>query len=113
MAPKEIIVVQKGNDLSVERHSEWQGQEFTINDKFTLDGKECVNAGMMDTQKKSTVSWSADKKVLTIKSKILLQDCGEVSITEAHKTDGGNMVIEMNSSSYWGDMAETRVFDKK
>ena len=37
MAPKEIILVQKGNDLGVERHSEWQGQEYTINDKFTLD----------------------------------------------------------------------------
>jgi hypothetical protein len=113
MAPKEIIVVQKGNDMSVERHSEWQGQEFTINDKFTLDGKECVNAGMMDTQKKSTVAWSADKKVLTIKSKIPMQDGGEISITEAYKMDGGNMVIEMNSSSSWGDMAETQVFDKK
>ncbi len=113
MAPKEIIIVQKGNDMSVERHSEWQGQEFTINDKFTLDGKECVNAGMMDTQKKSTATWSADKKVLTIKSKIQLQDGGDVSITEAYKMDGGNMVIEMNSTSSWGDMAETQVFDKK
>lgn len=113
MAPKEIIIVQKGNDLSMEKHSEFQGQEFTINDKFTLDGKECINDGFMDTQKKSTVSWSADKKSLTIKSKIPMQDGGEISITEAYKMDGGNLVIEMNSTSSWGDMAETQVFDKK
>ncbi len=113
MAPKEIILVQKGNDLSVERHSEWQGQEFTTNDKFTLDGKECVNPGMMDTQKKSTAVWAADKKSLKVISKIPMQDGGEISITEVYKMDGANMVIEMNSSSSFGDMAETQVYDKK
>jgi len=113
MAPKEIILVQKGNDLSIERHLEWQEQEFTTNDKFTLDGKECVNPGMMDTQKKSTAVWAADKKSLKITSKIPMQDGGEISITEVYKMDGGNMVIEMNSSSSWGDMAETQVYDKK
>jgi hypothetical protein len=113
MAPKEIIVVQKGNDLSVERHSEWQGQEFTINDKFTLDGKECINAGFMDTQKKSTATWSADKKLLTIKSKIPMQDGGDFSVTEVYKMDGGSMVIESSASSSFGDMSETQVYDKK
>jgi hypothetical protein len=113
MAPKEIIVVQKGNDLSVERHSEWQGQEFTTNDKFTLDGKECVNAGMMDTQKKSTAVWATDKKSLKIISKIPMQDGGEFSLTEVYKMDGVNMVIEMSSSSSFGDMSETQVYDKK
>ena len=113
MAPKEIIIAQKGNDLSVERHAEWQGQEYTTNDKFTLDGKESVNPGMMDTQKKSVAVWAADKKSLKITSKIPLQDGGEVSITEVYKIDGGNMVIEMNSSSSWGDMSENQVYDKK
>lgn len=113
MAPKEIIVVQKGNDLNVERHSEWQGQEFTTNDKFTLDGKECVNAGMMDTQKKSTAVWSEDKKTLKVTSKIPMQDGGEFALTEVYKLDGGNMVIEMSASSSFGDMAETQVYDKK
>ena len=113
MAPKEIIVVQKGNDLSVERHSEWQGQEFTTNDKFTLDGKECVNTGMMDTKKKSTAVWAADKKSLKITSKIPMQDGGEFALNEVYKMDGGNMVIEMSASSSFGDMAETQVYDKK
>jgi len=112
-APKEIIMVQKGNDLSIERHAEWQGQEYTTNDKFTLDGKECINPGMMDTQKKTTAVWAADKKSLKIISKIPVQDGGEVSVTEVFKMDGGNMVIEMNSTSSWGDTAETQVFDKK
>jgi hypothetical protein len=113
MAPKKIIVVQKGNDMSMERHSEMQGQEFTTNDKFTLDGKECINAGWMDSQKKSIAVWAADKKSLKITSKIPMQDGGEIAITEVYKIDGANMVIEMNSSSSFGDMAETQVYDKK
>ena len=113
MAPKEIIVVQKGNDLSVEKHAEWQGQEFTINDKFTLDGKECVNAGMMDSKKKSTAVWASDKKSLKISSKIPMQDGGEFSVTEVYKIDGGNMIIQSDASSSFGDMSETQVYDKK
>ena len=112
MAPKEIIVAQKGNDLSVERHSEWQGQEFTINDKFTLDGKECINDGMIDTKKKSTAVWDASKKSLKISTKIPMQDGGDFSMTEVYKMDGTNMVIEMSASSSFGDMAETQVYDK-
>ena len=113
MAPKEIIVVHKGNDLSVEKHSEWQGQEFTINDKFTLDGKECINAAMMESKKKSTAVWSPDNKTLKISSKIPMQDGGEFTVTEVFKMDGGNMVIQSDASSSFGDMSETQVYDKK
>lgn len=113
MAPKEIIVVQKGNDLSLEKHSEFQDQQFTINDKFTLDGKECTNDGWMDSKKKSSVVWSADKKSIKISSKIAMQDGGEMIISEIYKMDGGNMVVEMSASSSYGDMSETQVYDKK
>ncbi|MBV5311659.1 MAG: hypothetical protein JZU47_00090 [Prolixibacteraceae bacterium] len=54
MAPKEIILAQKDNDFNVERHSTFQDRDFTIKDKFTLDGKESINPGWQDTQKKST-----------------------------------------------------------
>ncbi len=112
MAPKEIIVVHKGNDLSVEKHSEFQGQEFSSTDKFTLDGKECTNVGFMDTEKKSTVVWADDKKSLKITSKIPMQ--GEtMTITEVFKKDGANMVIESKASSSYGDLEETQVYDKK
>ena len=66
MAPSEIIINQKGNELNLERHVSFQGQSITINDKFTLDGKECINDGMMDSKKKSVALFSDDKKVLTI-----------------------------------------------
>lgn len=112
MAPKDMTVVQKGNNLEYEKHSEFQGQAFTISDKFTLDGKECVNKGWMDTEKKSTAVWSDDKKSLKIVSKLPVQD-ETMTITEVYKMDGGNLVLETKASSSYGDFDETQVFEKK
>jgi hypothetical protein len=111
-APIELKIAQKGNDLSVERHSEFQGESVTMTDKFTLDGKECVNAGFMDTQKKSNAAWSEDKKSLKITSKIVMDDGNEIDITEIYKMDGKNLVIDSSSTSSWGEMAATHVYDK-
>ena len=112
MAPKSINIAQNGDALSVERHSEFQGQEFVNTDKLTLDGKECINPGFMDSQKKSTAVWSDDKKSLKVTSKIEMGDGNEMVITEIYKMDGGSLVIDSSSSSSFGDMAETMVYDK-
>ena len=113
MAPKEIKIVQNGNDLSVERHLAFQDQEFTTNDKFTLDGKECINTAFQDNQKKSVCAWSDDKSSLKITTKFQMGDNGEMTLVETYKLDGGNLVIQSNSSSSFGEMAETQVFDKE
>ncbi len=113
MAPNEIIIVQKGNNLSVERHSSFQYQEFTTTDKFTLDGKECINKGWQDSQKKSTAVWTDDKKSLKISTKISVGDGGEMSLTETYKMDGSIMIIDSYASSDYGEMTETMAYDRK
>ena len=113
MAPKEIIIAQKGNDFNLEKHSSFQDQAFTTNDKLTLDGKECINPGWMDTKKKSVVIVAEDKKSLKVTSKFPMNDGGEMTIIEVYKMDGSNMVIESNVSSSFGEVAETIVFDKQ
>jgi len=112
-APNEIIIDQKGNDLKVERHSSFNGEDFTINDKFTMDGKECINTGWQDSEKKSTAVWSDDKSSLKISTKLTMGDGNEMSITEIFKMDKKNMVIETSASSSYGDMAETMVYYKQ
>ncbi|HBZ21651.1 MAG TPA: hypothetical protein DEO60_11010 [Bacteroidales bacterium] len=111
-APKEIIITQSGNDMSVEKHSSFQDQDFVTTDKLTLDGKECLNTGFQDTQKKSTCTWSEDKASLKIISKMSIGD-GDMTITEVYKMDGSNMVLESSASSSYGDLNETIVYDKK
>ncbi len=113
MAPKEIILIQNGNDLNSERHVSFQDQDMTLKDKYTLDGKECINPGWQDTQKKSTAVWSDDNKSLKITTKIPMNDGSEMVINEVYKMDGDNLVIESNSSSSYGDRSETMVFDKQ
>ncbi|MDX9812258.1 MAG: hypothetical protein RBU28_07710 [Bacteroidales bacterium] len=112
MAPATVSIVQKGNDFSIEKVSDFGGQEFTLSEKYTLDGKECVNAGWQDSQRKSTAVWSADKKSLKITSKLSIGDGGDMTIIEVYKMDGANMIIESSSSSSFGDMAETMAYDK-
>jgi len=112
-APKEIIITQAGNDFTVEKHSSFQDQEFVTTDKLTLDGKECINTGFQDTQKKSTAIWSDDKTSLKIISKMSIGDGGDMTITEVYKMDGSNMVLESLASSSYGDLNETIVYDKK
>ncbi len=111
-APKEITIVQGENSLSIESHMDWQGQEMVTNEKFTLDGKECVNPGMMETQKKSVVTLSDDKTTLKIVSKIDFQD-QTMTLTDVYKLENGTLVQESSSSSSFGDMSETRVYNKK
>ena len=112
-APKEIIITQAGNDFTVEKHSSFQDQEFVTTDKLTLDGKECINTGFQDTQKKSTANWSDDKTSLKIISKMSIGDGGDMTITEVYKMDGSNMVLESLASSSYGDLNEIIVYDKK
>lgn len=112
LGPKEVIITQAGNDLTVEKHSSFQDQDFVTTDKLTLDGKECINTGFQDTQKKSTCTWSDDKASLKIISKMSIGDGGDMTIIEVYKMDGSNMVIESSASSSYGDLNETIVYDK-
>ncbi len=113
MAPKEIIITQGVNELNVERHSSFQDQDFTTKDKFTLDGKECINKGWQDTEKKSTLTLSEDKKSIKCITKFSIGDGNEMILTEVFKMDGVNMVIDSGASSSYGEMAETMVYDKQ
>ena len=111
-APKSMVIVQKANEMSVESHSEFQGEERVRNNKYTLDGKECKNPGFRDSEVKSTAVWSGDKKSLTITSKVQMQN-GDMTMKAIYKMDGKNLVVESSSSSSYGDRSETQVFDKK
>lgn len=113
LAPREIIITHDGNNLTVEKHSNFQGQDYTSVDRFTLDGNECINPGFMESQKKSTAVWSEDKTFIKIISKMNAGDFGEVTITEIYKMKNGKMVLESTASSSYGDLYEVMVYDKK
>lgn len=113
MAPNKIILTQTADVLDVEKHSTWQEQEFTIKDKLTLDGKESINTGWQDTEKKSTAVWSDDQKVLTVTSKLPMQDGTEMVIIETYQKEADNLKVMVTASSSFGEVSETYFFDKQ
>ena len=113
MAPVSIELQMQANLLTESRELNFQGESFTTTDKFTLDGKECENPGWMDSVKKSTANWSADKTSLTIITRIPMQDGGELTITSAYSMKGANLVISTTAASSFGEFTEVQVFDKK
>ncbi|HLN21810.1 MAG TPA: hypothetical protein VK213_12015 [Bacteroidales bacterium] len=112
MAPGKMAIELNGNSMKVEKVSDFQGQSSTTVDQYTLDGKECINKGFMDSQKKSNVKWSDDKKSINVLSKIAF-DGGEISTTEVYRMEGQNLVVDSKSTSSFGDMNETYVYVKQ
>jgi len=72
-----------------------------------------MDEGFQGTKKKSTASWSDDKKTLTIKSSLDMGDGGMVKTTETLTLEAGILTMVSAASSDWGDFSETQVFEKK
>ncbi|HKJ42605.1 MAG TPA: hypothetical protein VKA27_10965 [Sunxiuqinia sp.] len=113
MAPKSIDINQSDNQLGVDKHVSFQDNDFTISDKFTLDGKECINKGWRDTEKKSKANWSDDKKSLTIDSTLPMRDGGDMTIKETYQMDDKTLVLVSHVSSSYGEVEERMVYDKQ
>jgi len=113
LAPKQLNIVQEENALSMERFTEMMGQSLNYTDKFTLDGKECINEGMGGADRKSVVTWGEDKKSLIIKTKIPTDEYGEVEVTETLSVDEGTLTVKSLAVSGMGELYEIFVFDKE
>jgi hypothetical protein len=118
MAASTLNVNQDKNNLSIEKAmSGPDGQEMKMTAKYTMDGKECKNQGMMDMQTESTVTWSDNKKSVTIASITILTMNGdniEMKATEIWKLDGDKTLkIDATNDTPNGEIKTSLVYDKK
>jgi hypothetical protein len=118
MAASTLTVKQEGNNVSIERAMTGpDGQEMRMTGKYTLDGKVCENSGMMDMKTKSTVTWSDDKKSITIASSTIFNMNGEnneMKSSEIWKLESDRILkIEATNSTPDGEMKTSLVYDKK
>lgn len=82
-----LVITQDGINLTVARdRTNQNGELTTTTDKYTLDGKECVNTSGRGPSK-SILTWSADGKTL------------DFAITRTFERDG--QTTEMKSSEVW------------
>jgi hypothetical protein len=113
LAPKLIKVNQSDSLLILEKKLEFQGQEMTVNEKFNLDGSECSNPGFMESVKISKVTFSEDNKTIKISSKITTNDGSEIVSLEQYFMDNEGLTYQStSSSSFFGEMSETAVYNK-
>lgn len=117
-AAVKMTIKQDGKNLSMEKTTRRQsGEENVSTENYTLDGKECENPTYGDRIKKSTASWSEDKKSLTITSKMVFERDGqqmEINTTEIFtlSSDKKNLSIDYTSKSTRGERKNTFVYDK-
>lgn len=116
-APK-LTITQDETTLSMEKNVKGRnGEEMTLKEKYTLDGKVCENAGFMNTVKKSTVVWSADNKSITISSTSVFERDGnsmEIKTTEIYSLseDGKTLTINTTNTSQRGERKQILTYDK-
>jgi len=96
----------------------FDGGDVNLSEKYTLDGKESVNQGMMDSSIKTITTWSDDKKELRFAKTILFDMNGEkmeMKSTEAWSIsdDGKTLTVKSAMSSQMGDINLVLVYDKK
>ena len=96
----------------------WEGGDEKLSEKYTLDGKESVNQGMMDSSIKTITTWSDDKKELRFAKTILFDmngDIMEMKSTEVWgiSDDGKTLTVKQAMTSQMGDINLELVYDKK
>jgi hypothetical protein len=119
MAVSSMTVSQQEGLMSIDLvRPSWDGGDVSSSEKYTLDGKESVNKGMMESSVKTITTWSDDKKVLTFAKTILFDMNGETmefKITEVWgiSDDGNTLTVKSSMSSEMGDSNQVLVYDKK
>ncbi len=113
-----FVATQDANLLTVVRTMTGQdGQSVTMTSKYTLDGKESINTSPRGDSK-STATWSADGKTLTIATSRTMDMNGEsitMKSTEVWTlTDAKTLSIASTRQGRdGGEVKSTNVYDKK
>jgi Tol biopolymer transport system component len=104
-----ITVTQEANLLTQTRTGQDGTQRIT---KYTLDGKESLNT-TRGGESKSTATWSADGKKLTIITKMTYEGNERTSTSVWSLTDAKTLTIVSTRQSQDGEVKSTLVYDKK
>ena len=108
-----FVATQNGNNLSVERSFTRDGETTKRTTEYTLDGKEKVTEG--NRPSKSTATWSADGKSLTIKTTSTFNSNTFTSTEVWSSTSPTSLTIKRTQPGRDGgaERITTQVYDKK
>jgi hypothetical protein len=125
-------VTQDAKTLTVNQTMQGPDGETQMSSKYNLDGSVSENTLFMDMKRKSTLTWSADKKSITIASTMVFDMGGESREIKESETwklsdDGKTLFIESSMPGGFGGpgapeggqpgggegMKRTMAYDKK
>lgn len=119
MASDKMIIVQKGKKLTMEKFGTAPtGESYNYTENYTLDGKECFNQILDIIKKTSIVTWTDKKSSLTINTdQVINWEGNEMkmkTIEIISLEDGGkSLIIKSTTSTEYGDMAVSFIYDKE
>lgn len=119
MSATSMTINQQADLISIDLvQPSFDGGEMKRSEKYTLDGKESVNKGMMDSSIKTITTWSDNKKELNFAKAIVFDMNGEkmeIKITDEWiiSDDGKTLTVKSAMSSPMGDTNQVLVYDKK
>ncbi len=119
MSATSMTINQQADLISIDLvQPSFDGGEMKRSEKYTLDGKESVNKGMMDSSIKTITTWSDNKKELNFAKAIVFDMNGEkmeIKITDVWiiSDDGKTLTVKSAMSSSMGDTNQVLVYDKK
>jgi hypothetical protein len=118
IAPKKFTINSADNSITIERLSPTMtGEDYTLKETLTFDGKETESVLFATNKKKSTAKWSDDGQSLLVSSLINFDIQGqmtEIKVEEVWKlTPDGQLSLQSTSNSSFGTLEMKLVYDKK
>jgi hypothetical protein len=112
-----LTITQDGNTLTNARtRTNQDGESTTTTEKYTLDGKECVNTSGRGPSK-SIVTWSADGNALNFATTRTFERDGETTEMKSTEvwtlTEAKTLSIVSTFKMQDGERKATLVYDKK
>lgn len=118
MGAVKLTATQDELKLNFERtYKGGDGEDIVSKEVFNLDGKESENLFFQSMKRKSTATWSADGKILTIASVTYFDRDGETQEMKSSEViklsaDGSELQMDVSINTPNGDMKSTLVYVK-
>ena len=119
-AARTIKAEQKTDAINVSKTSPGfnGGEDVTISETLSFDGKESETTVFGNSKRKSTLKWTDDGQIFTINATTLFERDGQTSEFKSNETwsliDGGKgLSIVTVSSSSRGESTSKAIYDKQ
>jgi hypothetical protein len=118
-ATRVIETEQNADAISISRTApSFDGNDMTTKERLTFDGKEVESAFIANSKRKAVASWSDEGKTLKITYSFVLDfngESNEIKGTEIWtlSADGKTLTVKGKSSSSFGDIETTSVYEKQ